>query len=166
MVADPAPAGSSPVLGQLMFALEALAPMGIPGSHNLPDHRKQITDLSAMKKLRGEEEKCYSYFFLPQYLQEHYQGYQELCLCPGAHVLSARGEAVDKEGVWDLGTNWCLSSWQCPRDQTCSLHNSTKPAHRGQGGAGLHQGTTVLSDFGVPLCLTALCTYKGWRDGT
>lgn len=52
---EPAPSGSSPVLGQLMFPLQALVPTGIRGSHNLPDHRKQITGLSAMKKLRGEE---------------------------------------------------------------------------------------------------------------
>lgn len=57
VVTEPAPAGSSAVLGQLMSALEALVPMGVPGSHNLPDHREEITDLSAMEKLRGEEEE-------------------------------------------------------------------------------------------------------------
>lgn len=64
VVTEPAPAGSSPLLEQLMFALEALVPMGIPESHNLSDHRKQITDLPAMKKLRGEEEKVLL-FLLP-----------------------------------------------------------------------------------------------------
>lgn len=53
VVTEPAPDVSSPVLGQLMFALEVLVPMGIPGSHKLRDHRKEIADLSAMKKLRG-----------------------------------------------------------------------------------------------------------------
>lgn len=77
VVTEPAPAGSSTVLGKLIFPLEALVPMGIPGSRNLPDHRKQITGLSALKKLRGEEVKCHSHFFLPQYLQDPYQGYQD-----------------------------------------------------------------------------------------
>lgn len=102
LVTEPAPAGSSPGLGQMRFAL---VPMGILASHNLPVHRKQITELSAMKKLRGEEEEVQFPLLFPQYLQEPYQGYQESCLSPGANVFSARGKAEDEEGMWDLGTN-------------------------------------------------------------
>ena len=53
-----APAGLLPVLGQLVFPRKVLVPMGIPGSHNLSDCRKQINGLSAMKKTRGEEGKA------------------------------------------------------------------------------------------------------------
>lgn len=116
MVTEPAPAGSSPVLGQVMFALEALVTMGIPGSHNLPDHRKQITDLSAMKKLRGEEEKVLFLLLSFPISARALSGVPGIMSLPRCNVLSARGEAAGEEGVWDLETNWCLSSWQLPRD--------------------------------------------------
>ena len=41
-----------------MFPLKVLVPMGIPGSHNLSDHRNQNTGLLAMKKNRGEDGKA------------------------------------------------------------------------------------------------------------
>lgn len=114
VVPEPAPTGSSPVLGQLMFALQALVPMGIPGSHNLSAHSKQITHLPAMKKLRGEKEKVLFLLLSSPKPARALSEYQESCLSPGAHVLSERGEAADEEGAWDLGTNWCLNSWQLP----------------------------------------------------
>lgn len=49
MRTETAPARHSPALGQLIF------PLKDPGNHNLSDHRKRITGLSAMKKTRGEE---------------------------------------------------------------------------------------------------------------
>lgn len=120
VVTEPAPAGSSPVLGKLIFPLEALVPVGIPGSHNLPDHRTQITGLSAVKKQRGEEEEVLFPPLSSPIFARPLSGYQESCLSPGAHVLSARWEAVGEEGVWDLGTNWRVTSRQLPRDQSCS----------------------------------------------
>lgn len=76
-----------------------------------------------MKKLRGEEEEEVLLPLLSSSVSARalsgvpgIMGYQESCPSPGAQMLLARGKAEGKESVWDLGTNWCHSSWQLPRD--------------------------------------------------
>lgn len=139
MVTEPAPAGSSAVLGQLMFALEALVPMGIPGSHNLPDHRKEMADLSAMKKLRGEVEEVLFPLLSSPVSARALSGVPGMSLPRCTHAVG-KGEGREQGGCVGFGDKLVSEELAAPRglDLQLGLHSSTKPAHREHGGTVLH----------------------------
>lgn len=146
VVTEPAPAGSSPVLGKLIFPLEALVPVGIPGSHNLPDHRKQITGLSAVKKQRGEEEEVLFPLLSSPIFARPLSGVPGIMSLPRCTRAVGKVGGSGRGGCVGFGDKLACDQPAAPQgsELQLGLHGRTKSARRERGGADLHQGTTFL----------------------
>lgn len=110
--------------------------------------------------------KCYSHFFLPQYLPEPYQRYQE-SFSPQVHTCCQQGGRQRARRCVGCGDKLVSEQLAAPlgSDLQLGLHSSTKPAPGERGGVGLqHKISHFCEILGLP-CASLLFPYAHIRAG-